>query len=673
MRQLLIDIEVFPNYFLLGCMDFRTKEKFCFEIFNDIDQRKELYQFLNDYKEFWISFNGIGYDNPVLAYGQINKWWPHKSSEEVLGYLKKFSDDIITTRNGKKTKLYKEIDNLFSGISDITTFSKERNWEREEAEDIDLESKWYNRFNKYISYFQFVDIDLYLYWARMLRISKRISLKSLGIQLGYPVVQELPYDPSTILTDAQRLEVKNYNLEHDLGILYLLTKEKEADIIQRNDAQTRYGFPCYSWDGVKLGLNILLKAYCDSTNKQLEDIIRLRSPMESLALKDIILDKVSFKETDIDYRFNKTEVICNSFYSLLQHMKNRVVTTTTELSYSVIMDGVKYDIKSGGLHSKHQNDIIIPGNLEYRDVDVSSYYPTAGAVYKYVPTHLPGLELNLGLFKSERIEDKKAGRMADANLKKLALNGGYYGNLNNEYSPLYDPKQLLSVTINGQLFLLMLCEKFIEAGIKIDMVNTDGVTVLFEKSLEPKYKEICKWWEELTQMELEEAVYTKVVRANINNYIAVYDSGKVKRKGMFKFENLKEIPLGDSVDFLIIPKLLNEYFINGVKPEEAIKLGKWHIYDFCCSMKVDKTYSVEWNLKPQQRLNRFYVANKGAYLYKCRKGKKFHMLKGWGVNLYNNHKELPISEYNINYTYYLTQTNKLITELERKNQLELFS
>lgn len=300
-------------------------------------------------------------------------------------------------------------------------------------------------------------------------------MKGLGVQLGYPVIQELPYSPELILTEEQWKEVIEYNLVHDLGILELLTIEKNNDILQRQDAKNKYGFNCFSWDGVKLGINILLETYCKETGKRMEDIKHLRTPMTSINIKDIILDRIEFRETKLDYQYKKDYILCNSFYSLLQHLKSRTVTGTTELSYSVILDGVKYDIKSGGLHSYHQNEIIEPdpNKYYYRDVDASSYYPSSGAIFGFVPTHLPGSDKVLLQLKNERVLDKKEGRTKDAELKKLALNGGYYGNLNNEYTPLYDPKQLLSVTINGQLLLLMMCEKFIEAEIKIDMCNTD--------------------------------------------------------------------------------------------------------------------------------------------------------------------------------------------------------
>lgn len=47
------------------------------------------------------------------------------------------------------------------------------------------------------------------------------------------------------------------------------------------------------------------------------------------------------------------------------------------------------------------------------------------------------------------------------------------------------------------------------------------------------------------------------------------------------------------------------------------------------------------------------------------------MLKGWGVEIYNNHIERPISEYNIDYRFYISQVNKVIQEIEIPNKIQL--
>ena len=155
--------------------------------------------------------------------------------------------------------------------------------------------------------------------------------------------------------------------------------------------------------------------------------------------------------------------------------------------------------------------------------------------------------------------------------------------------------------------------------------------------------------------------------------MAVTIDGKVKKKGkLFR----TDIPLGDSVDFLIVPKILELYFIKGLDVETVIKNYKeygFNIYDFCGSFKVNKQYKVIYNNEVQQQLNRFYVSKKGAFLYKHKKGKTNpdNMLKGYAVKIFNNYEEK--DDYEIDYSFYLKKIRDVIYDIEKyKTQLTLF-
>lgn len=651
MSKKLYDIEVYRNFFCVGIKDFDTKEIIFLEISEEKNDFEEIYKWFNSYDGFLISFNGIHYDNMVVKY-LLNNYNKFKNLNwaNICLELKFFSDKVI----------FGDFDDEIKRIKYYKT-------------------KW-------------IDIDLFLYWSKMLRISKKISLKALGIQLGYHTVQELPYKPDTILTKEDLPKLRYYNYTHDLGILELLLQEMNNDVIQRNDAIVKYNFgkECFSWDKVKLGLNILLKEYCSSKKVNYFSIKDLRTPIprEGIKINDLILDKIQFTPTEEKIELKKDDkgkwyYLCNSFYTLLNHLKTRTVHSTTELSYTVIYNNIKYDIKSGGLHSWHENDIVEPNLTEviYRDIDVASYYPSLGSEYEFVPKHLPGMGEVIKNIKIQRVKYKNEGKKKDAELYKLALNGGYYGNLNSEYTPMYDPKALLSVTINGQLYLLMLSQWLEEAGIKVDMVNTDGVTCIIPIEKEKLFKDIYHKWEELTGMVLEEANYSKVVRKNINNYLAASPDGKIKRKGLFKLtideKGEREIPLGDSVDENIISKALNLYFTKDIEPEEVIKNpDKYNIsiYDYCKSNKISKNYTVYWNGEIQQNLNRYYFSKNQPYLFKRKnnQGTFQHVNVGQGIILFNDFVEKKWEDYNIDYQYYISKVNTIINELRNNNQLTLF-
>ena len=121
------------------------------------------------------------------------------------------------------------------------------------------------------------------------------------------------------------------------------------------------------------------------------------------------------------------------------------------------------------------------------------------------------------------------------------------------------------------------------------------------------YLSLVKKTEDKFNVQFERDFYKKIIYSNVNSYIAITESGSLKKKGQF----VTKPELGNSVDFLAIPKCLELYFIKDIKPEEVFqdpqKYGL-HIYDFCASYKVSKDYQVLWDGKKQQRLNRFYVS-----------------------------------------------------------------
>jgi len=202
----------------------------------------------------------------------------------------------------------------------------------------------------------------------------------------------------------------------------------------------------------------------------------------------------------------------------------------------------------------------------------------------------------------------------------------------------------------------------------------DGVTCIIPIELEDKYEEVCKEWESLTLMELEAEDYKKIIRGNINNYLGIKVNGDVKEKGIWFLTNPD---LSNSVDALIIAKSLKLYYTKSISIEDSIsnpeKYG-FTIFDYCYSNKISKDYTVWWNNKHQQNLNRYYISgNNSPYLYKKKYNKTTleNVLKGYGVEIYNNHVEKPFKEYNVNTQYYISKVNEILNEFEPK-QTKLF-
>ena len=142
---------------------------------------------------------------------------------------------------------------------------------------------------------------------------------------------------------------------------------------------------------------------------------------------------------------------------------------------------------------------------------------------------------------------------------KIVINA-IYGKLNFELGFLYDPMAALKVVINGQLFLLMLIERLEDKGFKVVSANTDGVTAFVDNDKKEEYMNICSQWEIDTKMELDYTYYEKIVRNNVNNYMAVTKEG-VKTKGK---AFLTKIDLSGGYNSPIVGLAVYNYFINNI-------------------------------------------------------------------------------------------------------------
>ena len=182
--------------------------------------------------------------------------------------------------------------------------------------------------------------------------------------------------------------------------------------------------------------------------------------------------------------------------------------------------------------------------------------------------------------------------------------------------------------------------------------------------MQKQYQEILDMTCNKFNLDLEHEIYSKIIYKNVNNYIAITQDGKYKQKGLFVPKPL----LGNSVDELVIAKALEAYYTKDILPREFISNpDKYdlHIYDYCKSNKIGKDFVVWWNGQIQQQLNRYYFSKKGAYLFKQKHGQGTmqHVNVGQAVTLYNNHQQQSWEEYNINYNYYISATQKIIDEI----------
>lgn len=640
------DVEVFPNVFHCTVKNTETGELHKFEIScrrNQLDELVEFFHTVNTKYTFGDLYTtDIKLDTNILFCGYNNLHYDNA----IINY-------IIDCYNIMKYKGYRDICRSVFNLSKVITTSSE--------DDNSAWRKW-----KYMICFDSFDILTMLYSNKL-----RVGLKEIQVTMQYKNVQEFVADWQADLPENQIDSMIDYNI-NDVNSTEELLNRCKKDIDLRIAIEDEYGVRVLSKDGVNIGMKILTQKYLEKTGQTWWDIKDLRSPMSVIPLNSVILPFIKYDSPILT--------------RVLNDMKSQIVSPGRKgYENKFVFEGLQYSVGVGGIHSVNKPEIIIPKEDEMLiDIDVASLYPSMLIEYEFYPKHLGPEFLEVyKQIKDERIEAKHNGNKVKNETLKLALNG-LSGNLQNEHNFCYSPFAVMQIRINGQLLLLMLAEKLTQLGCRIVQANTDGLFVLLKKDVYSKVNNVCREWEQLTKLTLEEERFKAMYQYAINDYFAITEDDKVKEKGMF----ITTVKLGKGLTPKIIPKAVINFFKNGVSVEETIK-GCQDIRDFLMSEKTGKQWHVEYNNKEQQRTNRFYASTNGAYLWKWKptgykegeiveydvpyvgtqrytaKERQYqNMLTASGVTLLNYLDDKPIEERKINYRYYIMEAYKIIRELK---------
>lgn len=640
------DIEVFQNIFHCSVKNTETNDIYKFEISERKNQLRELVRFFKQVDKYitwgdyyttniniptniiFCGYNNLHYDNPIINY--------------IIEYEDKLMQYNIPT-----------ICSSIFNLSKTITASSEDN--------IDEWKHW-----KYQIWFDTFDILTMLYSNKL-----RVGLKEIQVTMQYPNVQEFVCDWTKPLPLEDFDSMIDYNINDIESTSELLNRCKK-DVDLRIAIEDEYGVRVLSKDGVNIGMKILTQKYLEKTGLTWWDIKDLRSPMSVIPLKDVILPFIKYDSPILQ--------------RVLEDMKNQIVSPGRKgYENKFVFNNLRYSVGVGGIHSVNSPEIIIPRDDEMLiDIDVASLYPSMLIEYEFYPKHLGKEFLEVyKQIKDERIEAKHNGDKVKNETLKLALNG-LSGNLQNEHNFCYSPFAVMQIRINGQLLLLMLAEKLTQIGCRIVQANTDGLFVLLKKDVYSKVNSICREWEQLTKLTLEEDRFKAMYQYAINDYFAITEDNKVKEKGMF----ITAVKLGKGLTPKIIPKAIISFFKDGISVEDTIK-NCTDIRDFLMSEKTGKQWHVEYMNEEQQRTNRFYASTNGGYLwkwkdtghkegeiitytepyvgehkYKASARQYQNMLTASGVTLLNKFDDKPIEERKINYRYYIMEAYKIIRDLK---------
>lgn len=640
-RQWVIDYETIINCTILCVEDYGSNEKGTFIINRHVNHLPELIQFLeeNIASDSWhFGFNNINFDAQITEFILRNK----------KNLLVRTADDVSKA---------------------IHTF----------AQQVISEMKMNNRppYPEYKFNIKQLDIFRLNHWDNK---AKSASLKWIQYTMDWENVEEMPHphyepvnDDDTLyrLVDYCRNDVSStkaiINYKDDKGKYPM-----KENIMLRRDLSKTYGLNLYSASEPKISKEVFMHLLSERTGIPKRELRDMRTIRSEVRIENVILPYVKFQTPE--------------FQEMHKWFKQQVVPILTDEDvidddgkkgpkFTMQYAGVKTVFGLGGLHGCIKSGIYKKGNGRIiKSADVTSFYPNLAIRNQWSPAHL-NKETFCELYEWMFEERKKYPKGSALNyLFKIILNATY-GLSKNRHSFLYDPELTFKITVNGQLLLAMLYEQVmlkIPDAIPL-MQNTDGLEFSIPMEFEDTFNDICKDWEAMTSLQLEFEEYKQLIIGDVNNYIGQFISGKTKCKGRFEFS---ELALHKNKSFLVIPKALYEYFINGVDPEKYLETNN-NIFDYCGGVKVKGDWRLHsrylirgvYHDDPLQKMIRYFVSEKGAKLYKVHPdGREMQIESGkWLQTVFNNAKNAattPFNDYGVYKSYYLEKINQEIAKIK---------
>ena len=267
----------------------------------------------------------------------------------------------------------------------------------------------------------------------------------------------------------------------------------------------------------------------------------------------------------------------------------------------------------GGLHGAHD---WIKRATKVKLLDVASMYPSIIINHKILGS-ATGTYSNM---KAQRAEVKHVDKgLSDA--LKLILNS-VYGNLNNQYSSLNNPRAAMTVCAIGQSVLWELCKRLSPFATIVN-INTDGVVF---KTDNGAYKDIWHEWEKEFGLTLEEEEFDLFIQKDVNNYIAVRDikdktsKGNIITKGAdvsrYQYDKLFANNNTRIVDIAIV-----DHLVHGVDVLDTLlnNLDKPFLYQYV--LQAGPTYKGTFDEAGRQynKINRVFACKKDGILLQKRR------------------------------------------------------
>lgn len=541
-EPLIWDIEIFENYFIAAFVSVVTGKVFYFErVFNPDFNADEIGNSLNSDTNFealaWVAknfllvdFNGNFFDVPILALALAGK---------TCREMKRAANLIISEQ--------------------VKPWQVLRSFKTKKLE------------LNHIDLIEVCPLDA--------------SLKLYAGRLHAPRMQDLPFPHDAVLSPDQITILRYYNVNDLTNTAFCFVNLREQIELRQSMSQ-RYRMDLRSKSDAQIAEAVISGemerlTFSKPQRPEIPPGTRFRYPKPAFVkFETPMMNRVLNLILGWEFHVSETGYV---------EIPNNP-ETGKPWNLQVRIAGALYTIGMGGLHS---NETTVCHKADAAtclvDRDVTSYYPNIMLNLGLFPKHLGPAFLTVFRSIVDRRQDakkaakaaKEAGnkvlemtKKAEAETLKIVVNGTF-GKTSNKWSALYGPELTMTITITGQLSLLMLIERLELRGFTVCSANTDGIVVKCPRVRRDEMNAVFASWERDTGFATEETEYAAIYSRDVNNYLAVKTDGKTKTKGAYfnpwaspeyKYERFKKNPT-----CTILIDAVTEYLTNGKPVAETIR------------------------------------------------------------------------------------------------------
>jgi hypothetical protein len=538
------DLETYPNYLLAALKEVSPERNRPIATFT-WEQKDDLIQFLGQAELTLAGYNNHNFDDPLIK-----------------GII---SGDLAT------------LDNVYGAVEALIARDRENPAVRKLKE---LRPSFFT-------------IDL----MQILGGPRAGSLKSHEVRLGMLNVQTLPIEPGTILTDSDKELITSY-CTNDINATEALYFDALERIEVRHRVNERYPHlrgSALRRSDASIAEEVMIGELADRAGF---DKAKYRPPSSFSFDPDRQIDPaIAFSSAVNQAALDRLRGFGR--FDPAEWAKRHSNGFTFQVGTHHITLG------QGGLHTDIGPTLVRSSNI--LEFDVASYYPNLMLKADRHPEMLPRKWIDiLRDLTRDRLDAKKAANKTMADVYKIVINS-IYGKLADPYSINLDLGLQLQVVLNGQLFLLMLMERFADQGFRVISANTDGLYVdAGDRAAEAVV--VAEQWQTDTGFQLESKTATIFAATSVNDY-ALFDT----EKGWFHTKG--RFGRGNRTAPNVIHAAAINHISSGISVESHIN-GEPNILEFLYSRSVKGATRVSHGDATVQKVNRWYKGIAGYPLYK---------------------------------------------------------